>query len=135
MEKNDAMNYEYLIRRAHKCGRFGVEGANADTFRHLSMAEIRYRTEKENIAKGKSRETNAALDELAFDYGSRAGKVAAYIGIAIEKVLKDHNAALSESQKEELENCKVELISPSIKTLYKVIAEADAIMLNIGLYP
>jgi len=135
MGTNDALNYEYLIRRAHQCGRFGVEGANADIFRHFSMAEISYRTEKENIKNGKPRATNKDIEELLFDYASRAGKVAAYIGTAIEKVLKDYDSKLSDEQKEELENCKVDLITPDFETIEKVINKANDIMQKIDLYP
>lgn len=36
---DEAMDYEYLVRRAFQCGRFGVVDANADNYRGLESAE------------------------------------------------------------------------------------------------
>ena len=135
MGKMDALHYEYLIRRAHQCGRYGVKGANADVFRGLERAEVLYRTEKENQEKGKSKQWNKTLEELAFDYGKKSGEVSAYINTAIKKVLNDYENKLTDEQKEELENCEIELIDSNISKIENVIEKAQEIMIKIELFP
>ena len=49
----DALGYEYLIRRAHYCGRYGVHGADADTYRSYEREESRYMSAKAAKLKNK----------------------------------------------------------------------------------
>jgi hypothetical protein len=69
MEDMYAMNYEYLIRRAHQVGRFGVEGGDTDTFRALERANSMYESEKGLTEAGKQKQWNKSLESLAFEYG------------------------------------------------------------------
>ena len=74
MEEEMAMKYEHLIRAAFKCDRFGVAGANADTYRYLQG-------EVGSVKSGKGNQ---------FELGLAMGRVVAYIENALTKVRKEH---------------------------------------------
>ena len=133
MENMKAMDYEYLIRAAHNCGRYGVEGANADIYRTLETKSALLNTERENIETGKPREWNEKIEEMEFKYGFKCGEVATHVNIAINKVLKEHEDKLSEGQHEKLEGLKVLSNNVKIETLDSTIEEAWVIFKEIGL--
>ena len=135
MEKVDAMNYEYLIRRAFQCGRFGVAGANADIFRSLERSYGLYTREKELKAAAKPKEWNKSIEELALEYGRKSGEVAAFLDSAISKVLHDYENRLSPEQKEELNQCLSDLFEPSFDDILHVIERSEKVMLELGIYP
>ena len=99
----EALDYEYLIRRIHKCARYGVEGADADIFRNLESNHVIYTTELEAIQNGTPRRDNRDINILAYKYGVSVGKVVNNIVIAISKFQSDYENQLSEDQKVELE--------------------------------
>lgn len=135
MKKVDALSYEMLIRRAFQCGRYGVKGADADIYRRLERAEILYRTEKENKEKGLPKQWNETIEDLAFKYGQKCNEVCNYIGIAINKVLKDYSTKLSDVQKRKLESYAVELSGADLKKIESIIDKSEKEMIRIELYP
>ena len=118
---DNAMNYEYLIRRANQCGRHGVAGADADTFRRLQRLALKYnknRTEKD-----------------LREYMVSAGEVSAYIKTACQLVIKKFDGKLSDDQYNELEEVMLSLIEPNLDKLSKAVQRAQIVMLEVGLYP
>jgi predicted DNA-binding protein len=131
----DALNYEYLIRRCHQVGRYGVAGADADTFREFERSYILVTSEKDLAAKGQPKQWNKTIEELNIDYATNAGKVSAYINTAIEKAMKDYEDKLSDEQYEVLEQCKIQLISPTYDKICNVIKQAEETLVAIGVFP
>ena len=132
---DNAMNYEYLIRRIYGCGRHGVEGADADIYRKLSRAYALYNSEKEAIENKQPRMWNQSLDELAFELGASVGQVAAYIKVALEKVLTDSTLSLRDEQRELLEECKSNLFNPTFEKINSSINKAEKTLVEVGLFP
>ncbi|HIB36344.1 hypothetical protein [Mesonia sp.] len=130
-----ALEYEYLIRRAHNCGRYGVEGANADEYRALERSSALYATALNEIENNLPRTRRTDIKDLAFNYGKNAGEISTYIRIAIEKVQSDLEGQLNEEEQEELENCKADLNEPTIVQIDGVIERAQAIMIDHKLFP
>jgi hypothetical protein len=135
MEDMYAMNYEYLIRRAHQVGRFGVEGGDTDTFRALERANSMYESEKGLTEAGKQKQWNKSLESLAFEYGVHVGRVSAFINIAIEKVLSEYEHKLTPTQVQDFEQLKIDLLHSDLEIIKKVIDKVQEIMLSIGLLP
>lgn len=128
---DQAMDYEYLVRRAFQCGRLGVTGANADNYRGLEMAEARYSTE---MKKGQTKNEERAK-ELLFKYGQKIGEVSSYVESAINHVQKNYNSELTDEQKKILSECTIKLPTNSTDELFKVVKSAEAVMIELGLYP
>lgn len=132
---DNALNYEYLIRRAHQCGRYGVQGADADTFRRLQRNAHMYFSEKEASEKGTERFTNQKIEDLLSKYLVSAGEVSAYIKTATDKVKKQYDSKLTDEQYNELEDVEVLLIEPDFEKINEAIKRAEKVMLEIELYP
>lgn len=129
----DALDYEYLIRRAHQCGRHGVNGANADIFRRYERAERLYRSEKENDEMGKPRQWGESIETLSFKSAEKSREVTFHLSSAIEKVLMDFEMIIGKEQREILENCIRKLYKPNYTTIKEVIKEAQTVMIELGL--
>lgn len=129
----EALDYEYLIRRIHKCARYGVEGADADIFRNLESNHVIYTTELEAIQNGTPRRDNRDINILAYKYGVSVGKVVNNIVIAISKFQSDYENQLSEDQKVELENCEGELLEPTLEAIDNVIERVLSITNDLGI--
>lgn len=121
-----ALNYEYLIRRAFQCGRYGVPGANADVFRALERSFVLNR-DNNNV--------NQKSEELLFDYAFACGEVATYIITAIEKFAKDFEENLTTEQNEEVEDLISLLNNSRIEQIELAIERAQALMIAHGRYP
>lgn len=132
-----AMQYEYLIRRAHSCGRRGVSGADADIYRRFTRNANHYFTNKKNIEKGLPSTRTNSLDELYGKYMRELGEVSANLKSAIRHVYKNYESKLTSTQFDDLQKCSSNLSSDdlSLDSLKGIIDEADKIMLEIGLYP
>lgn len=126
-----ALSYEYLLRRAHKCGRHGAAGVNADVYRRFEKSLAEYK----EVKTGKPRITNKSLEEAFGDYMLCCGQVSAYILTAIDKVRRDYKDLLSKKQDSELEEVESFLFKPDIEMIEKSIENAQEIMIEIGLYP
>lgn len=120
--ESDAMNYEYLIRRAFQCGRFGVAGANADIFRRYERLHSEYLQDKMD------------LNNLS-KYMMCVGEVSAYIKMATSIVRKNHTASISDAQKTELENVETLLFSTDKNRIVEAITRAEKVMIDLGLFP
>lgn len=120
-----ALNYEYLIRRAFQCGRYGVPGANADVFRALQRSFVLYRD---------NNDINQNV-ELLFNYAFGCGEVAAYIITAIEKFANDFEENLTAEQNEEVEDLISLLNNSRIEQIELAIERAQVIMIAHGRYP
>ena len=120
-----AMRYEYLIRRAFNCGRFGVSGANADVFRGLERDFVHFRDNK-GINSPEER-----MQKYAFS----CGEVATYIKFAVEKFAKKFDNELTEEQKQEVEDIVSLLYDATINEIEQAIDRGEALMLEKGVYP
>ncbi|MGZ3919291.1 MAG: hypothetical protein ACXVNM_06320 [Bacteroidia bacterium] len=131
-----AMEYEYLIRRAHQCGRYGVGGADADDFRSLERKAAKYLEEREKSkAKGNEIKYSDKEIEALKEYMVSAGEISAYIKSATIHVRKKYEDKLSDEQSNELEEIEASLIDLDMEKIVKAIGKADAIMIAIGLMP
>jgi hypothetical protein len=121
-----ALRFEYLMRRAFQCGRYGVPGANADIFRALESNFVRFRDN-----------TNAdSHDECLRKYASYCGSVSTYIETAIEKFAKDYDKKLTAKQNQEVEDLLTLLYDDAtIETIEQVIDRTEDLMLQHGVYP
>lgn len=135
MENMDAMHYEYFIRRAHQTARYGVAGADADSFRALERSYGHFKSEKELSEKGLPKKWNKSNDELAHDYAINCGKISAYIKTAIDHSLKKYGELLSDEKYNQLEECKMQLINPTYESICQAIKTADEILLELKLFP
>jgi hypothetical protein len=120
-----ALNYEYLIRRAFQCGKYGVPGANADVFRILER----------NFVLNRDNNNVKQSEELLFDYAFNCGKVATYIKTAIEKFAKDFEENLTAEQNEEIEDLISLLNNSRIEQIEEAIERAQTLMIAHGRYP
>ena len=118
-----ALSYEYLIRRAFRCGRFGVAGANADEYRRLERKNIQL---KEN--KGK-----VNVEDI-FEFGFECGQISAYIKSAIDKFVKDFGEELNSKEKLKLDEINVSLIHGKLPEIQKAIKDAEKIMIDHNLF-
>lgn len=125
------MSYEYLIRRANKCGRYGVAGANADIYRRFENAYAQYK----EVKSGKPKFTTKSLEETTSEYMMKCGEVSAYILTAVDKVRRDYREKITKKQDSELEKIEIMLISPDIEKIQKSIKKAQDTMIEMGLYP
>ncbi|MHA4895634.1 hypothetical protein ACXZ1K_12845 [Pedobacter sp. PWIIR3] len=76
---DNAMSYEYLIRRAHQCGRYGVAGADADTYRSLVRNASTYYSEMEAIKNKTERKWLRNEQEMLADYMRSCGELKGYM--------------------------------------------------------
>ncbi len=126
-----AMSYEYIIRRANKCGRYGVAGANADIYRGFERAYAEF----QEVKSGQPRFTTKSLEQTISNYMCRCGEISGYILTAVDKVRRDYQEKITKKQDRELQNIEVLLISPDIEKIKNSIKKAENIMIEIGLYP
>lgn len=121
------MQFEYAIRRAHHCGRYGAAGANADLYRGFMGTHFRL---NEAITK-----KSPNIIEQAIEYGVRLGCVRMALDIAAKEVIskfRDSNPLESDKIEELREN----LDSADNPTkMAQVVTELDQIFLKLGLYP
>ncbi|WP_075340719.1 hypothetical protein [Tenacibaculum agarivorans] len=130
-----AMRYEYLIRRAHQCGRHGVAGADADIYRRFLTNASIYKTEKEAIENNQPRQWRKSESEMLSDYMVSAGKIAAFIETAIDLVNNEYYNDLNQDQKDRLSQAQGQLLEVNIENITEAIEIAEAVMLEIKLYP
>lgn len=131
----DAMTYEYLIRRAYQCGRYGVSGADADIYRAYERKEIIYRKDKEAIENGTPRIRTGSIDDLAHEAGIASGEIATHLESAIEKVLKDYDNQFNQNQKDILQDCIDKLLSPTKDNIEDAIQRATDVMVEMKIFP
>lgn len=135
MMKDNAMQYEYLIRRAHQCGRHGVTGADADTYRRFERLSYSYFQHEKAIKEKSERLSTKNIEDMLADYLISAGEISAYIKTAVYLVMKKYDAKLNDEQNNELEDIGVLLITPNIEKVNQAIERAEKVMLEIGLFP
>ncbi|MDL2243296.1 hypothetical protein LJB84_00420 [Bacteroidales bacterium OttesenSCG-928-J19] len=132
---DNAMSYEYLIRRAHQCGRYGVAGADADTYRRLLRNASIYYSEMEAIRNKTERKWLKSEQEMLADYMLSCGEVKGYINTAIEKVKKGYDNQLTDEQYNELEEVEVLLISADLQKITDALIRTEKVFLDLKLYP
>ena len=131
----DAMMYEYLVRRAYRCGRYGVAGADADLYRSYERKEILYRIDKRAIKDDQPRTSNEPFDEIANEAGFATGVVVAHIESSIQKVLKEYEESISGEQRNGLNECLNYLLEPSTENIEGAIEKATEIMVELEIFP
>lgn len=132
---NNAMSYEYLIRRAHQCGRHGVAGADADTYRRLLRNSRMYYSEMDAIKNKQERTWLKSEAEMLGDYMLSCGEVKGYLFTAIQKVKRTHEIDLTDEQYNELEDVEVLLINPDLNKINEAIQRTEAVFLALKLFP
>lgn len=132
---DNAMSYEYLIRRAHQCGRYGVAGADADTYRRLLRNASMYYSEMEAIKNKTERKWLKDQQEMLADYMRSSGEVKGYINTAIDKVKKEYYNELTDEQYNELEEVEVLLITVDLQKITEAIIRAERVFLDLKLFP
>lgn len=132
---NNAMNYEYLIRRAHHCGRHGVAGANADIYRRLIGNASTYYSEMDAIKNKGERKWLESEQKMLSAYMLSCGEIKGYINTAIERVKKKYDNELTDEQYTELENVEILLSEPNILKITEAIVRSEKVFLDLGLFP
>ncbi|MGB1315462.1 MAG: hypothetical protein ACPG4Y_05545 [Chitinophagales bacterium] len=132
-DDNNAMGYEYLIRRAHQCGRYGVSGANADEYRRLIRKANMYISEKALVENNQPRQWGEPLEKMLADYMVSLGQIIAYIKTATSKVQNDHYNDLTTVQREELEEVEMLMHEANIESITEAIDRANAVFKELGL--
>ncbi len=130
-----ALNYEYLIRRVYNCGRYGVDGADADIYRGLGRVYGMYMTSLNELENNLPRTWNQDINNLAFNYGVSAGEVAQYIKNSIRKVKLTFENDLTQEQIDGFNDCISDLDIPEMDIIDDVIDRAEKIMIDLGLFP
>jgi hypothetical protein len=133
MTQRDAMGYEYLIRKAFKCGRHGAPGANADIFRGYERQLVRYRDSLAAAKNQKQSALNKSIEEIAFDTGVKAGEVAAYMDAALSHVKNKFYENLTEEQKEGFEECQSLLREPTEKNIGDALEKGHELFTELRL--
>lgn len=128
-----AIKYEYLIRKAHKCTRYGVQGADSDTFRRLIRKTLFYKEEMDAIKNNEKQRTTKTEKELLSEYMASAGEISGYIKTATDKVKKKHDSKLSDSQYQELESIEMLLTNPTYEKIVESINRTHDIMHELKL--
>lgn len=123
--KERALDYEHLVRRAFKCGRYGVSGANADVFRSLER----------NFVLNKNNVDSSKTEEMLFKYSFSCGEVATYIKTAVEKFGKDYEDQFTPEENQEIEDLISLLNRAKMEQIEEVIDRAQKLMITYGLYP
>ncbi|WP_288472127.1 hypothetical protein [uncultured Porphyromonas sp.] len=117
MAEDKAIEYEYLIRSAFNCGRCGVVGANADTYRSLERQVASANSEKGD----------------QFELGFAMGRVVAYIENALKKVQKEHSANKEFIAK--IDDCLSLITSdPTMEKIDDCVDQAREAFKSIGLF-
>lgn len=132
---DNAMSYEYLIRRAHQCGRFGVAGANADTFRRLIRNASIYYSEMNAIKEKTERLWGKSEQDLLATYMQCCGEISAYINTAVEKVKKEYDEKLEDEQHIELDEVQGLLHDTNYDKIIEALCKAEKIFLDLKLFP
>ena len=109
--KEKAIEYEYIIREAHKVGRLGILAAHADTFRGLERNFVLY---KENTDKSKE------LDFL-FNYAFYCGEVSTNLNVAVWQFEKTFEKTLTQEDKDELDKIEALLSKASIEQIAEAL--------------
>jgi hypothetical protein len=113
----DAMGYEYLVRRAYQCGRFGSPGANADIYRKMERAF--YSLTIPTVS-------NKTKEGLEYDCRHEAATVRSYVLDAINKGMKQiYDEA--DNEKLKLLKSKLHIMEYDKNVLDEVIEEASGI--------
>lgn len=131
----DAMSYEYLIRRAHNCGRHGVEGANADIYRAMERDIDLHITALNEIENNLPRSWGEDIKILESQSRNSAAEVAYHIVNAIWKAKSRLNFSLTDEEQRVFDDCKAEMYTPTIEKILDVIKKAEDIMVKHGLFP
>ncbi len=108
-----AIMYEYLIRSAYNCGRYGVQGADADIYRLLET----------RVA---SSSNNAGEPQLTFETGLVMGEVISWLKEALTILIRKNEKR--ESIKSALENCLDLLYTPSMENIDKCVYQASEVL-------
>lgn len=133
--RDNSISYEYLLRRAYQCGRYGASGADADVYRaFLRKAEI-YFNDKCAIDSLTPRRWNITEEELFADYMVAAGQISSYIRMAIKHAKRMYEDQITASQFEQLEVIEISLRHPDLDILNSSITNLNVIFEEIGLFP
>lgn len=135
MSKTDAMDYEYLVRRAHQVGRSWSKGADADIYRKLERSHGHFVSETELARLGQPKRWNKPLPELESEYKSNLREVVSNVDGAIAEALRRFNVSFTELQRNSLLAYRSQLINPSFEELEAVIAQAQSVMVEAGIFP
>lgn len=131
----DSMNYEYLIRRIYKVGRFGNNEADADIYRKLERAERLYALETENIEKRQPKISNQSIDDIAYDYRVQCRKVWGIIEVAIRQGIAKNKGVFTNDEVKIMENSIVEPDVVTKKHIDNAIEVAEKIYVKHKIFP
>lgn len=132
---DNAMDYEYLLRRAHQCSRYGVAGANADDFRNLMRKASDFQIALQKLEQENKQLFPESLVKIQVAYAVKSGIISGYLKTAIQKVMKDFDEQLSDEQYEEFEGLNTMLSEPTLQVLNEVVARSQKVMIELGLFP
>lgn len=123
----EAMNFEYLIRGAFQCGRYGMPGANADIYRSFEHACYNY--DRRDQLKSEKKE------EAIFEYARYIGIITTHIEHAIDNILKEYKDTISNAEETILKGTDNLFIEPNRDKIEKYFKAIEPILIKLRVYP
>ena len=130
---DQSMNYELVIRRAYKCARGGVKGADADIFRRYERALRIYFLCKKAKEKGEIPPRKDSLMDLEYDSNVHAGEIVSNLDDALDQVYKRYGPRLTSGQSEQIKNCRILLQDRTYKSIVTCMENANKLMSELKL--
>lgn len=121
--KERAIEYEYIIRVAHKVGRLGIPAAHADTFRGLEKSFVIQRDNKDTLKES----------DLKFNYAFYCGEISTNLSNALWQFEKDHNEGLTQIDKDDLNKIEILLSKANIEQIDESIERIKSLFFRHGL--
>jgi len=109
--KEQAIEYEYIIRAAHKVGRLGIPAAHADRFRGLERNFVSY---KENTDKSKE-------SDFLFNYAFYCGEVSTNLNNALWQFEMNFEKNLTQEDKDELDKIEALLLMGRMEQIVEAL--------------
>lgn len=129
---DNAIGYEYLIRAAHQCGRHGVTGAHADSFRALlNPAKIYLDAQEKNI-NTPQRLWSQSEEDMLSNYMASAGEVSGYLYTAFDQIKKAFDSKLTDEHHQKIEQAEIILIKPTLERIVDSIAIVEKVLQEIN---
>ena len=125
---DNAMTFEYLIRRCYNTGRYGKPCADADIYRSLQLSAI-------ELADARVKNNSKALDKAIKEYNKELGKVTECTIKALATGITKFKSKLSEEDTAKLHNLINELADANMQTLEKVMLESEAVFVRNQIFP
>ena len=132
---NYAIKYEYLIRSAHQCGRYGVPSANADIYRRLLKHASFFAARMEALKNARVMVSKKTNEEMLSAYMSACYDVEGYLLQAIDAAKEKISERMREVFDSDFEEIVHLLHKPDIDSITYALQRLEKIFLRVRLFP